>query len=311
MSTWIDNWAKIPESPSGKENGRTHGVCVCKNGNVIVFHQAENALVTYDAEGSLISAVGGDRWLGAHGLTKIEENGEEFLWLTDQNTGEIAKVTLAGETVMTLAKPDLKVYNPGRYAPTWAAQNPLNGEIWTADGYGAYQVHHYSAEGEYMDSLLGSAQEGAFREPHGINFRLNAAGEAELFVTDRAKHLIQVFDGAGNFLRSGRSNHSPCCFDFYGDEVLVPELFTGVNVLDADSLELKEEFGASDRVGPNPDGGWWPPAVPEGWPNLAGTEHVRSGFFNSPHGGCFDADGNLFVVEWIIGGRITKILRQG
>lgn len=29
--------------------------------------------------------------------------------------------------------------------------------------------------------------------------------------------------------------------------------------------------------------------------------------FNSPHGAAADASGNLYVVEWITGGRITKL----
>jgi hypothetical protein len=29
--------------------------------------------------------------------------------------------------------------------------------------------------------------------------------------------------------------------------------------------------------------------------------------FNSPHGGASDADGNLYVSEWLLGGRYTKL----
>jgi hypothetical protein len=32
--------------------------------------------------------------------------------------------------------------------------------------------------------------------------------------------------------------------------------------------------------------------------------------FNSPHAACFDREGSIYVVEWITGGRITKIERQ-
>lgn len=58
--SWTDQWARIPDIPSGRANGRTHGVCVTNTGTVIVFHQAENGLLTFDSEGRLISAVGGD-----------------------------------------------------------------------------------------------------------------------------------------------------------------------------------------------------------------------------------------------------------
>ena len=133
---WNDDWAKIPDTPSGNENGRTHGVCVTKSGSVIVFHQAQNGLLTYDPDGKLVSAVGGDRWTGAHGLTLMEENGEEYLWLVDQKSREIAKTTLEGETVLTVEQPDHPAYSGDDakgYTPTWAAQNPDNGDIWTGD----------------------------------------------------------------------------------------------------------------------------------------------------------------------------------
>lgn len=309
MSRWINNWATIPDSPSARENGRTHGVCVRNDGCVVVFHQAENALLTYDPDGNLMSAIGGGRWLGAHGLTRVEEGGQEFLWLVDEKSAEVAKVTLDGEIVQQIEKPDHPIYEEKKYIPTWAAQNPNNGDIWVANGYGSYLVHRYNRDGDYLATLTGSEEEGAFREPHGLQFHCDSTGKPELFVTDRAKHLIQVFDEEGNYLRASRACHSPSCFDFFGDDIVVPELFTGVKILDRETLELRQEFGASDQVGPNPDGGWWPPVSPEGWPNLAGTMHLRPDVFNSPHGACFDADGNVFVVEWIVGGRITKIIR--
>jgi putative N-acetylmannosamine-6-phosphate epimerase len=44
----------------------------------------------------------------------------------------------------------------------------------------------------------------------------------------------------------------------------------------------------------------------EGWPNL--DDHlIEEGKFNSPHGSVADSHGNIYVVEWIIGGRITKL----
>jgi hypothetical protein len=277
---------------------------VTKAGHVVVFHQAKNGLLTFDPQGKLMSAVGGDRWLGAHGLTKIAEGGTEYLWLADQASAEVAKVTLQGETVMTIARPDHPLYGgaePKRYVPTWAAQNPDNGEIWVADGYGASLVHHYTAKGEYLKTLDGTEGAGRFACPHGINFTRGANGP-ELYITDRSNRRIVVYDGTGRFLRQSTVVHSPCCFDFLGDLVLVPELFTGVKLLDVKTLTVATELGASDIVGPE--------KRPDGWPNLAGTPLVKAGKFNSPHGGCFGPNGDVYCVEWIVGGRITKLARQ-
>ncbi len=304
---WVENWARIPKTSSGQENGRTHGVAVSKSGDVVVFHQAVPAVVIYDSEGKFKTSWG--EFPGAHGLTLIEENGTEFLWLTDQTSKRVVKTTLDGKEVMSIERPDHSRYQEGKYVPTWAAQNPVNGDVWVGDGYGSYLVHHFSPDGKHQQSLDGSAGAGEFKEPHGINFRMGSKGP-ELFITDRANHRIAVYDGAGTFLRSSMTAHSPCCFDFLGDQVLVPELFTGVKILNADSLELISEFGKNENVNPRPDGKWWPAVAPKGWPNLAGTRHIREGIFNSPHGACFAPNGDVYVVEWIIGGRITKLEKQ-
>ncbi len=299
---WKDNWARIPDTESGRKNGRTHGVCVTQAGQVIVFHQAQNGLLTFDPDGTLVSAVGGDRWLGAHGLTKIVENGVEYLWLADQNSKEVAKVTLTGETVMTIDRPPHPAYaENGKYTPTWAAQNPDNGDIWVADGYGSSLVHRHNARGEYLETLDGTEGAGRFACPHGINFNHGVAG-LELWITDRGNRRVVVYGPEGKFLRQTIETHSPCCFDFLGDLVVIPELYTGVKVFEVDSLTLVTEIGASDVVKID--------ATPEGWPNLAGTPLVKPGAFNSPHGACFAPNGDIYCVEWIIGGRITRLQRQ-
>ena len=55
----------------------------------------------------------------------------------------------------------------------------------------------------------------------------------------------------------------------------------------------------------------------EGWPNNTSDEGrtiptslLETGKFNSPHGLAVDANGNLYVAEWLIGGRVTKLDRS-
>ena len=40
------------------------------------------------------------------------------------------------------------------------------------------------------------------------------------------------------------------------------------------------------------------------------TSLLEAGKFNSPHGLAVDANGNLYVAEWLIGGRVTKLNRS-
>lgn len=311
---WIDRWLTIPDVPLGRENGRTHGLAYSRTRDrVIVFHQSDPAVLVCTPDGRVESAWG-NRFQGAHGLTIVEENGREFLWLVDEKSTEVVKTTLTGDTVLTIQRPDHPAYRGegprARYVPTWATQNPLNGDVWVGDGYGSHLVHRYDARGRYLQTIDGTEGAGRFAEPHGLNFARTASGGVELFVTDRSNHRIVVYDGEGRFLRSSLSAHSPCCFDFLGEHVLVPELFTGVKVLDLATLAVVCEIGANPNVAPNPTGAWWPPVAPAGWPNLAGTDAVQPGRFNSPHGACFGPSGDIYVGEWIIGGRLTKLVRE-
>lgn len=302
-----NDWATLPEIPSARENGRTHGVCVTDAGNVMVFAQIVDGLLTYGPDGKLISATGGDRWLGAHGLTRVVEDGTEYLWLVDQESREVAKVTLDGQTVQTLAKPDHPVYTGEQakgYVPTWAAENPANGDAWVTNGYGSSHIHRYDRAGNYLATINGEEGAGRFSCPHGIAF----GPDGNLWIADRSNARITIYDGEGTYLRHRDGVcHSPCAFDFHEGRVLVPELFTGVKLLDLD-LNVLAEFGANPDVRDEGLDHWtWPPTPTPGWPNWQGTERVRDGFFNSPHGGCFGPDGSIYVVEWIIGGRITKL----
>lgn len=306
---WIENWIQIPRTPEGEKNGRTHGVVVSKSGKIIIFHQAIPSVLIYDESGNPISTWGD--FPGAHGMSLIMENNTEYLLLTDEFSSQVVKTTLDGEIVMTLPRPENAAYDKGgkNYIPTWAAQNEETGEIWVSDGYGASLVHRFSPEGKHQMSIDGIEGAGRFLEPHGINFCRSAHG-FELFITDRANHRIVVYDKNGKFLRSSMVAHSPCSFDFLDSLVVVPELFGSIKILDKESFRLIAEIGANDSIRPRPDGGWWPPIAPEGWPDLSGTKHVREGRFNSPHCAAFTSDGDIYVVEWIIGGRVTKLEKQ-
>ena len=54
----------------------------------------------------------------------------------------------------------------------------------------------------------------------------------------------------------------------------------------------------------------------DGWPNnrnaggdLVPNALLEPGKFNSPHGMAVDAQGNLYVAEWLIGGRFIKLAK--
>lgn len=293
---WEDWSALLP--PYSRGSGRTHGVAVTAAGHVVVYRQADPAVLVFDEGGTLLDAWG-DRFLGAHGLTLVREGDDEALWLTDQDSGEVVKNTLGGETLLSLERPALAAYEGGTYAPTWAAvfeeRFGGDGSVWVADGYGVGLVHRYGSSGRYLSSLDGTEGAGAFDCPHGIWFDTRG-DEPELYVADRGNRRLQVYDPEGRFKRIAGEGvlGCPCVGVVQGDELVVAELCARLAVLDrADQLVgyLGRNEAACDL---------------DGWPDLA-PRYLRTDSFNSPHGIAAAADGSLYVVEWIAGGRFIKL----
>lgn len=302
---WTEEWAALPRNQKTRENGRTHGVAVTRDQQVVVFAQTAPAVLFFDNKGQLVRSWG-DRFPGAHGLTLIEEEGEERLWLTDHDTGEVSKTTLDGELLMTIEAPSVR--SDEFYKPTWAAVAPESSDIYVADGYGTNVIRIYDKNGHYQGELTGEEGPGRFARPHGIAF----STKGELWITDRRRKRVLVYDNRGNCLRYRDGlTHSPCSFAFDHSLVFVPELFGSLKVLTA-GLELVAELGANTEV--RPPGGWkdkeawgWPEL--EGWPDLKGTTKVQAGRFISPHDVAVASNGDLYVVEWIVGGRITRLAK--
>lgn len=293
---WIENWVTIPESEMGKINGRTHGVVVSKTGVVILFHQANPAVIIYSPSGELMDSWGD--YPGAHGLTLVEENGVEYLWLTDEELAVAVKTTLTGEIKQTLPLPSHGLYETDRYVPTWVAVNEErfggNGDIWLADGYGASLVHRFTAKGQQLQTLDGTEGAGRFACPHGIALDVRK-GEPEILVADRGNKRIQVFAGDGTYRRTFGADYliSPDVCSPFGRNLIVPELTACVSIID-ESDQLVERFGENNEAG-----------TKKGWPD--NREWIEEGKFNSPHGAVADAAGNIYVVEWVTGGRVTKL----
>ncbi len=284
---WIENWVTVPKST----NGRTHGVAVSKAGNVIIFHQANPAVLTYSPDGKLLRAWGD--FPGAHGLTLVEEDGVEYLWLTDQDTLQVVKTTLDGQILQSLATPEHAEYSEKKYVPTWATSVP-GGDIWVADGYGAHLVHRYDAGGRQLQTIDGTDGAGRFKCPHGLALDTRR-GEPEIYIADRGNKRFQVYGLDGQFRRAFGSDFltSPdVCFTS-GTHLIVPELVSRVSVLDIHDQPVAL-FGAYDDVNQLP-----------GWPN--NRENLVTGRFNSPHSATADPAGNIYVVEWITGGCVTKL----
>ena len=292
---WRDDWARPPAS--SRSNGRTHAAAVLADGRVAVFHQADPAVLLCDAGGT-VTAAWGD-YPGAHGLTLVTEpTGEQALWLTDEAAGVVRKHAADGRLLQELPRPPDDRIDGGRYVPTWVAVGP-DGDVWVADGYGSGLLFRYDAAGRYKSKLDGTNGVGRFKCPHGIAF--DAVGR--LWVADRGNRRVLVCDADGGVLRhSDAACHSPCGFAFHAGNAYVPELGAGLKILDAD-LNVLASIGDNAAVEEAEVRGG--PTVAF-WPNVP-RSRLSPGTFNSPHGVAVGPDGSVYVAEWIVGGRVTKL----
>jgi hypothetical protein len=292
---WHENVVSIPSNATRHQNGRTHGVAVGRNGHFYIFHQAVPSMLVYSVDGVLLNSWGD--YPGAHGLTLVEEKGVEYLWLTDQERAVVEKTTTDGEIVSRIAPLPYARQEP--YVPTWVAVNEVrhggNGDVWVADGYGSSRVSRFDAAGNYLSMLDGTEGSGRFKCPHGIWFD-SRKRPMELYVADRGNRRVQVYDPQGKHLRTFGEDFltSPDIFAADGDRLIVPELHGRVTILDGDD-RLVCYLGRNDKV-----------AHDLGWPDEA---PLTPGKFNSPHSANADAEGNIYVVEWRVGGRIVKLER--
>ena len=303
---FVDDWVKI------RTGGPTHGVAVLPDGRVAVFHQnapGDPAVLLLDPDGRRVGGFGD--YSGAHGMSWVD-GADGGLWVTDQDSADVHKLSPDGEVLMHLDPPPARDLDGGgsgrdKFVPTWADVGP-DGDVWVADGYGTWRVFRYAGDGTYKGYLDGTEGAGRFREPHGIA----VSPEGELWVGDRSNLRVCVYDAAtGEIVRhSDAACHSPAAFAFHGGNAYVAEIAGAVKVLDRD-LEVLADIAPSPLVTPNKPGdghGWYPVEGnrPEGYPNVP-RDTIPPDRFHTPHGIAVDAAGNVYVAEWYRGGRVVKL----
>ncbi|GMU20487.1 MAG: hypothetical protein AMXMBFR13_05840 [Phycisphaerae bacterium] len=294
------NWARLPE---GKKFGNTHGVAEDSQGRMFIHNQSPtgDSVCIFDADGKFIKSWGQQFAAGAHGMTLHKEGKEEFLYLAATSLHKIYKTTLDGEVIWEKGAPPLKDVYPddSKYVPTNIAIAP-NGDFYVADGYGQHWIHQYTAKGDHVRSWGGAGKEpGKMSCPHGL--WVDTRGDQPLVVVaDRANVRLQYFTLDGKHVKFVTENlRHPCHFRIRGKDLLIPDLHGRVTLFDKDNKLIA-------HLGIDSDEEKWD--RPEGYPNVPREKRV-AGKFISPHDACWDAKGNIYVVEWVPDGRVTKLRR--
>ena len=302
----IHDWGELPRTI---QYGNTHGVCEDSQGNIYIHHtvyatsDSLDTMVVFDSKGKFVRSWGRQYKGGAHGLTLRKEGSEEFLYLCDYEHGIVTKRTLKGEEIFTLAYPaESEAYKPKDqtstvpYRPTNVAIAP-SGDIYVADGYGSSFINQYNARAEFIRSFGGFGKaDDQLDCPHGLWVDTRKPDTLLLVVTDRGNSRLHRFtlDGkhVDNILGTSKM---PCNLNERNGNVVVPDLLSKVVILDRGN-QVVATLGEGEYS-------------KQAWStvrNQAARTFVP-GRFVCPHGACFDHEGNIFVVEWVESGRVTKL----
>ncbi|MCB1088240.1 MAG: 6-bladed beta-propeller, partial [Verrucomicrobiae bacterium] len=143
----VKGWGEL--DPEKFPVANCHEMVEDSKGRIILFQtNVKNNVLIYDKGGKLLESWGTE-YPGAHGMDIVNENGEEFLFLTDTKLGKVFKTTMTGKVVMELGRPDLPQYaDPkAKYAPTNVMPS-IDGSFYVGDGYGSSWVMQHSHDGE-------------------------------------------------------------------------------------------------------------------------------------------------------------------
>ncbi|MBW3539777.1 MAG: twin-arginine translocation signal domain-containing protein [Planctomycetes bacterium] len=297
-------WGELPAHLTW---GDTHGVCGDREGLVYIKHRSHakepvDAIAVFDAEGRFVRSFGKEFHGGGHGIDVRSEDGQEFLYLSCIQLGIVAKTDLKGEVVWKKGVPtEPGVYQSpkNRYSPTNVCFAP-DGGFYIGDGYGSHYIHQYDKRGEWVRTFGGAGEEkGRLKTPHGLWLDDRPGREPSLVIADRANARLQYFTLDGEHLGFVHDVSFPADIDIRGDVLLCPDLHARVTLFDKDNRVIA-------HLGHDPE---WTKQVLDGFKVRQQPDQWKPGRFIHPHDACFDKGGNIYVVEWVPTGRVTKLER--
>jgi len=305
----IHNWGLLPE---GHDYGNaSHGTAFDEKGLLYITHQGgPGSVFVFDPNGEFVRSMfpehcakrGNAERASGHGIDIHKEaDGQEYIYLSPADSNmAFTKATLKGEIVWTKGKADLEKdagMKLGRYRPTNTSFGP-DGSVFLGDGYGSQYIFHYTSSGDFVGVFGGPGSDnGKFKTPHG-QWLDQRDGVPKTVICDRANMRLQWFDLHDNHLKTLDGFLFPADIDIQGDVMLVPDLHARVTLLDKDNkviAQLGDDEAWRERV---LDKSEQMRAHPEKW---------QAGKFVHPHDAAFDKKGNIFVAEWVVGGRVTKL----
>lgn len=314
-TSWRVAWQGAVD-PDGASGFAHHGVAVLADGRVVAFEAAGDAVLVLAPDGTAL-----ERWpsglVTGHGITVDGSADAPVLWVADPGRrkvpdgsgglrlcqlgpGQVVALTTSGRWIDGLPAPGPPHDRHGPYAPTSIAID-TTGHRWVADGYGQSLVHRFAPDGTHLGGLTGTEGAGRFACPHALAID-DRGPEPLLVVADRGNGRLQWFGLDGTFRRAVTVGLSaPSDVAVVGDLLVVADLHARLVVLDG-ADRVVGELGADPSA---PADAGWPNALDAAGGVIAPSP--PSARFRSPHALAVNAEGALYVAEWLIGGRMTRL----
>lgn len=292
----VPGWGLRPDGMSAL--GGTHGaVVIDKEGHI--YTSADKGVVVFTPDGKVIKEYLGDKYSRLHDMEIRAEGDGEFIYGARNANAEGIKFNAhTGEIVLKLPFPKESGLGLTKFNPTAITVAP-NGDIFLSDGYASNHIFKFDKSGKYLKHFGEKGNDlKQFNTAHGMT--LDTRYEPpRLLVCDRnhtPKGRLVHYDLDGNFIGEVITGlNMPTSAAVQGDYVAVPDLKGKLWILDKENKIVA-------TLGENPD-----PAKGGSY-NIPQKDWVE-GVFSGTHGSYWDKDGNLYVQDWNVSGRIMKLVR--
>ena len=292
----VPGWGLGPDGKS--QLGPTHGaVAIDKEGNI--YTSAIKGVVVFSPNGKKIRSFEDKKHSEIHDMKIRDEDGTEYVYAARNNAAEGIKFNAqTGEIVLKLPFPTESGLNLKAFHPTAITVGP-NGDIFLSDGYGSDHIFKFDKAGKYL-MYFGTQGDGLkqFHTAHGMTLDTRYK-PPRLLICDRnhlPKGRLLHYDLDGKFIGEVVTGLGmPTSANVHGDFVSVPDLHGRLVILDNTNTIIAV-------LGNNPDRA-------QGANYNVPQDQWKEGIFSGTHGSCWDKDGNLYVQDWNISGRIMKLVR--
>ncbi len=278
--------------------GPTHGgVALDAAGNI--YTSADMGVFVFSPDGKVLRRFVGDQYARIHDIEIRKEGDAEFLYGARNANAEGVKInTETGDIVLKLPFPEASGLKLTKFSPT-AITVAANGDIYLSDGYASNHIFKFDKTGKYLSHFGTKGNElKQFNTAHGMT--LDTRYEPNrLLICDRnhtPNGRLLHYSLDGEFIGEVVTGLGmPTSAAVHGDYVSVPDLLGRLVIIDKDNKIIS-------TLGENPD-----PAKGRNY-NIPQDQWVE-GVFSGTHGSNWDKDGNLYVQDWNVSGRIMKLVR--